>query len=380
MTPSPDPVVQQKEAMSLTNRDPNRASSGVSMDLMSMIRLMLRHWRVTGPAVVATVLLVVTALMMAAPTYSASASVALFSPPDVPEVEETPAVAPPVGQNPFSRYGDLSVVADIVARKMDSEAVRAELKAQGVAGYEVVANRIQRGPLIEVTGTGPSAAAAISAAEEVVAAFDAVLLEMQQAEGADPNYVISSGPVESPETAVAQVGSTLRTVIAVVAVGGLGTLGVAVAAEAFTRRRTAAKGRAEVPEPDVAAGPADGRPSPLSGSGRIVVPPERDPAPAPVRPQSGAARPVTTVYRPADTRSQWPLSGGGRTAPEPSDPGSGARADAPNGSRRRDQWVVSLPDVDRPNGKQADRVRWPSSTEALAPENGHEKPATDHKS
>ena len=78
-----------------------------------------------------------------------------------PEAGDAPSVDPAAGENPFTRYGDLSVVADIVARRMDSDAEQAALKAEGVSGYEVVANRLQRGPLVEVTGTGPNPAAAI---------------------------------------------------------------------------------------------------------------------------------------------------------------------------------------------------------------------------
>jgi hypothetical protein len=313
------------------------------MDLNSIVRLTLRHWRVTVPAAVATVLLVVAAVVLASPTYSASASVAMFSPAEPPSDEAATGVVAPPSQNPFSRYGDLSVVADIVARKMDGEAVRAALKEKGVAGYEVVANRIQRGPIVEVTGTGPNPEAAISSAEAVVAEFNAVLLDMQVSEGADPNYTITSAPIESPETAVAQVGSTMRVVIAAIAVGGLGTLGLAVAAEAFTRRRAAGTHSSGTSAPDPAAGPgprsADDRLKPLVGTGRIIAPPVRDPAHAHTRAPSGAARIATNVYRPAG----------------------------------------SVPAADRPDGDQNDWDRWSASAGTFAPENGHKQPTTDKR-
>ena len=66
MTASPAPKSHQKEAMSLTNRDPNSESPGVSMDLMSLARLMARHWRVTAPAAAVTLMLVVAGRWSAA--------------------------------------------------------------------------------------------------------------------------------------------------------------------------------------------------------------------------------------------------------------------------------------------------------------------------
>jgi hypothetical protein len=54
--------------------------------------------------------------------------------------------------------------------------------------------------------------------------------------------------VELPSTATAMYGSTVRTAIAALAVGALGTLGLAVLAEVITRRREA--------RPTAAADPA----------------------------------------------------------------------------------------------------------------------------
>jgi hypothetical protein len=375
------------------------------MDLMSLVRLMARHWRVTGPAAAATLLLVVGVFVLSSPTYAASASVALYSPPEAPDAGETPGANPSAGQNPFTRYGDLSVVADIVARRMDSDAERAALKSKGVTDYDVVANRLQRGPLIEVTGTGSNPAVAISSAEAVVAEFDSVLLEMQEAEGADPDYFITSGPIEPPEKAVAQVGSTLRTAIAALVVGALGTVALAVAAEAFTRRRAAAPSTTAVPgsTPEVATGPAQesegDHPTPPFAGGRFGVRPVDDQAgdhPTPpfaggrfgVRPVDDRAdehpRSPTSLGRSA-TKAPGPVddhpqqsSGGGRPAPPKwGDPGAVARAESPNGSHRRAQRAASVPAADRPEGKQKDPALWLTS---FAPENGHEKPTTDRSS
>jgi hypothetical protein len=144
------------------------------------------------------------------------------------------------------------VVADILARVMDSDSKRAEFESQGVTGYDVAANRLQRGPVVEVIGKGPSADAAVASAEAVLADADGTLAEVQEAEHADPDYFITSAPLEPASTATAMFGSTLRTAIAVMALGGLGTLGLAVVAEAISRRR------AVPPTPEANALAADG--------------------------------------------------------------------------------------------------------------------------
>jgi hypothetical protein len=209
------------------------------MDVLSLLRLVVAHWRVTAPAALLTVIGLVGAFQFSSPTYEATGSVLLLSPPEPPDVTDRPESepVPDVGQNPFTRYGDLSVVADVLARVMDSDAKRAEFESRGVTNYEVAANRLQRGPVVEVTGQGPNMAAATRSAELVLTEVDTVLSELQRAEGADPEYFINTAPLDPPSTATAMYGSTLRAAIAVLALGVLGTLGLAVLAEAVARRR-----------------------------------------------------------------------------------------------------------------------------------------------
>jgi hypothetical protein len=362
MTPIPDSDSPEEEAMSATKPDPGDQSSGVSMDLMSLVRLVARHWRVTVPAAVLTFMLVVAAFTLKSPSYTAGASVVLFSPRPAPTADGNPGVAPAAGDNPFTRYEDLAVVADIVARKMNGDDVQADLKAEGVTGYTVVANRLTRGPVIDVTGTGPDPAAAIGSAKATVEMFDTVLKDLQQAEGADPAYLITSAPVEPPDTAHAQVGSTMRAAIALLAIGGLGTLALAVAAEAFTRRRAGAATAGPASTSDIAADPA----------------PERaDDHP---QPPLATVRPaVWPVREPEDDRAR-PPSRKRRSAKQASGPGPDTQAGAPNGSRRTAPRVAAVPTADRPEEKKPGWTVWRPSSLASAPDNGHEKPATDSKS
>jgi hypothetical protein len=331
------------------------------MDLMSLARLIARHWRVTVPAAVLTFMLVVAAFMLKSPSYTAGASVVLIS-PAVPSAEDNPGVAPSTGDNPFTRYGDPATVADIVARKMNGDDIQAELKAEGVTGYTVVANRLTRGPVIDVTGTGPDPAAAMGSAKATVAKFDSVLNDLQLAVGADPDYLFTSDALEPPDTAHAQVGSTVRTAIALMALGGLGTLGLAVAAEAFARRREGTATDGSESTSDVGADPAPGlgddHPQQPLGAGRPAVWPVRDP-------EDDGTRP------PSRTRG---------SAKRVSDPGPVNQGDAPKQSRRSAPRVAAVPTADRPEEKPPGWTIWRPSSLAIAPDNGHQKPATDSKS
>jgi hypothetical protein len=209
------------------------------MDLLSLLRLFIRHWRVTAPAALLTVIGLVVAVQSSSPTFESTGSVVLLSPPEPPDRDAGPEPAPAVGQNPFARYGDLSVVADILTRVMNSDSKRAEFESKGVTGYTVVSNPgFQRGPVVDVTGQGPNPEAASRSAELVLGEVDTVLSELQRGEGADPNYFINTAPLDSPSTATVRYGSTLRVAIAALALGVLCTLGLAVLAEALARRRT----------------------------------------------------------------------------------------------------------------------------------------------
>jgi hypothetical protein len=273
------------------------------MDVLSLLRLVVRRWRVTAPAAVLTLVALVAATRLSSPTYEATGSVVLLSPPDAPGVDAAPGAAPPldVGQNPFTRYDDLSVVADIVARVMDSDSRREAFVPQGVTDYEVVVNQFQRGPVVDVTASGSSPEEAIHSTETVLTELDTVLAELQLAEGADPEYFITSAPLDPPSSATAVYGSTVRVAIGTLAVGALGTLGLAVLSEALARRRAVVRGgpdraASEAASPSTGPGDPNGSAAAAPGASHGPAQPdvkaaERQPAQltsAPHEPPSGS--------------------------------------------------------------------------------------------
>ena len=303
MSARPEPISEQEEPRALSRSVSKSKPSGVSMDVLSLIRLLARNWRVTVPAGLLTLIGLVASLQFASPSYQATGSIVLLSPPEAPDVNAVPQPAPTVtGQNPFARYDDLSIVADILARVMDSDSRRAEFERSGVTDYKVVANGLQRGPVIEVTGEGSSPDAAMGSAALLLANVDTVLVELQQAEGADPDYFITSAPLEPPSTATAVYGSTVRTAIAALVVGALGTLGLALLAEALAQRRrtrrttSASTVIAEAASVTTERGDSDGSTNGDRVSGRSGAPPDLRLARREAS-QSRSARETTTDRR-----------------------------------------------------------------------------------
>jgi hypothetical protein len=229
--------------MAQSASDKKNNTRAVSMDLLSLLRLVARHWRVTAPAAFLTLVGLVGVVKVSAPTYNATGSIVLLNPREAPDLENDPAAqaASEIGQNPYARYGDIAIVTDILTRKMNSDSKRDELAKHGVADYTIVTSEFARDPVFEITGQGPDAASAMRSTEIVLDEATTVLSELQVEQGADPGYLISSAPLEAPSTATAMYSSTMRAAIAVLAVGGLGTLGLAVLAEVMGQRRAASQ-------------------------------------------------------------------------------------------------------------------------------------------
>jgi capsular polysaccharide biosynthesis protein len=240
MTGSPLTSLSEKDQRAHPSPESNNNRPGVSMDVLSLMRLLSRHWRVTAPAVLLTVLALVAAFRVSSPTYKATGSIVLINPREAPEVDQVPQQSS-AGQNPFTRYGDVAIVTDILARIMNSDSKRSELLSQGVTEYDVVANAFQHDPVFEVTGHGSTSDAAIRSTGVVLEEADSVLEELQHAQGADPDYFINSAPLAPPSTAAVVYSSTMRAAIATLVVGGLCTLALAVLAEVIAKRRALRK-------------------------------------------------------------------------------------------------------------------------------------------
>lgn len=184
----------------------------------------------------------VSVVIAVPPTYRASSSVVLLNPPSVPEVESEGASEETLRalDNPYERFNDLSVVVDIMRRILVSAPTEEVLAERGLAGdYSVAANiDFYRGPIVDIAAEGASEAEAITGARLVVDMLEETLDAVQERQGTDPNYRITSDVVVPATRATRVLSSTLRRAIAVSALGALFVVGSAVAADALTTRRS----------------------------------------------------------------------------------------------------------------------------------------------
>ena len=227
------------------------ASSGVSMDVLSLLRLIVRHWRVTAPAALLTVLGLVAAFRSRPPRTrprARSCSWAHPKPLTSPTQSRAGAAArrrpEPVcplrrplrrGRHPRSRHG----------QRLEARRVR-------VAGRDRLRRRRQPLPAWpcrrrDGEGFEPRSGHPIGGGRARGGRRRPVA-SSRRPRVLTPITSSHSAPLEPPSTATAMYGSTVRTAIAALALGALGTLGLAVLAEAIARRRAA--------RPTAAAGPA----------------------------------------------------------------------------------------------------------------------------
>ena len=69
MVARPALVSEQDQTPVLPGPGPGSEPSGLSMDVLTLLRLVVRHWRVTAPALLLTLVGLVALLQAASPTY-----------------------------------------------------------------------------------------------------------------------------------------------------------------------------------------------------------------------------------------------------------------------------------------------------------------------
>ena len=216
------------------------------------------------------------------PVYEAKSSYLLINPPAPPTAEEI-ARNPQLGRvnadNPYTRYADQSVVIEVLTSALNSDSARRELKDAGADSRYTVASTSELGyssPIVEITGVGASPQAAIRTAEVVGDALKRELDRMQKDEGVASDYEITTQQVEPPTDAQLRASSQARTLVAVLALGGVLLFVVVSVADALTNLRIERRERAAWDGPvgdgeTWAAGPWPPRPEPDSDARHEVT-------------------------------------------------------------------------------------------------------------
>ncbi len=217
------------------------------MDLLAIFSSLRRHLRI----VLILALLVIGAnayvVFGIPPQFQSSAQFVLIGPPAAPtdaQIVANPALGKLNNDNPFLRLPS-SVVVAVLVQRVSGDQVRGELIAAGAdPGYQVApTGALGNGLVIQITGTGSSAAEARHTLELVSARTTAELRTMQTVNGADARFLYQALPINPPTAAIRKITGTVRSLIAVTVAGIVLLFGFISVAEALpTRGRRAVRG------------------------------------------------------------------------------------------------------------------------------------------
>jgi capsular polysaccharide biosynthesis protein len=220
------------------------------MDLLSIVGTVWRHKLAVIPVIVLTALGAFYVLAIKPPLYQTSSEFLLVNPPLPPsaaQISADPSLAKVNTNNPYVNFGDLTVTADALVDLLNSAASQHSLASAGADPRYQVALSADAGapPIVQITGVGPSAQEAIRTANLVNAAAVSDLDQMQK--GVRPSYMITVTEIVSPVEAQLESSGKLRTLIAVLAMGGILIFTVISVAEALEKRRTDGSINAGIP-------------------------------------------------------------------------------------------------------------------------------------
>jgi capsular polysaccharide biosynthesis protein len=201
------------------------AKEGHFMNLLLILQKVWRYKFATLPILVFVLVGAFYVIAIKTPVYEAGSTYILVNPP-APPTESDIARDPSLGRlgsdNPYTRYSDQSVVVQVLAGRLSSEEARAALERRGADPKYTVAPSPEFGysaPILQISGTGSSEAAAVRTANLVGEAVTKELDQMQAAQRVSPRYRIVTQQVVAPHNAKLKASGKLRALVAVFALG-----------------------------------------------------------------------------------------------------------------------------------------------------------------
>jgi hypothetical protein len=195
------------------------------VDLLAIARKLWRYKLVTLPIVFLTFCGAVYVVAIKSPVYETTSSYIMINPPPAPtdvEIARDPSLGRIKADNPFARFGDGSVVVDVLASSIANKGQAETLLREGVDPRYKVESGSALGfssPILKITAQGASPAIAVRSAKLVGGAVIKQLNLMQKAEGIDSRYWIKAQQVETPDDAQLRPSGQLRMLVGVLALG-----------------------------------------------------------------------------------------------------------------------------------------------------------------
>jgi capsular polysaccharide biosynthesis protein len=226
------------------------------MDLLSIIWTVWRHKFAVLPVILLTVIGAFYVIKIKPPVYQAASSILLVNPPAPPtaaQIAADPGLAGINANNPYTNFGNLTIVVDVVINLVTADSSQQALVQAGAdPRYQVaLSSAFDSPPIIQITGVASSAQEAIKTANLVAGAATADLRQIQANQGVNNLYMIKPIQLVRPTRAQLTVSGKLRTLIAVLALGAILLLVVVSMSEALARRRPDRPDRPDLPpQPD----------------------------------------------------------------------------------------------------------------------------------
>jgi hypothetical protein len=313
------------------------------VDLVSIARALWRCRRVTIPTVALVLVGSFYVLVLAPRQFATATTVVLFEPAPL-SASATPAEQARRSANTYLQFTDRAVVADVVARVVESDAVRDDLKRGGSSGDYRIVRSAQFGtssPVVDIEVVASTARAAVRDAVTVAQRYAQELRRLQDADGAGDQDMIVARTFGAPEAAHAELASKSRALAALL---GLGLGFVVLAVSFLERRRPVAPPAASVAleSPEVAAPPARAVAAAKAKVARTSPDPPRAGANAArgkaIRQESPSrADPKPRAPKTANHRSPQASNRAGKTgAPQRADRGATVEGSAPSDDDARD--------------------------------------------
>ncbi len=228
------------------------------MDLAEIWRVMRRRWYVLLPGLLLTAALITGVYLLVPVEYRSQSTVTLLN-------SKKATVA--FDGNPFlSTQASLTGMADGLARNLNSDDSKADLKVLGLTGlYEAKIADNAQGPFMWLSVTGTDPAAVLKSDQLFTAYAEKRLLEFQAQQSVTPEAMIRMATIVPPQKPEAQTKTRLQYLVMAAALGFVLSLVATFFVEA--RRRKAGKpgrrglvvdGREPPENPGTGTGPGPG--------------------------------------------------------------------------------------------------------------------------
>ncbi|WP_313815182.1 hypothetical protein [Citricoccus sp.] len=240
------------------------------MDPLTVLKTMWTHKWVTIPLVLLTVVACAYGMLWAPRSYESRATFALAMPsvPSEEQLQDDPELAAKNADNPYLRWRDTSLLAQVVIARVNSTEVGEKLEERGLASdFELMPPDGTSSGMMNLTVEGPSPEITTETVTFLSEEFTRIMRDVQKVNQADDLYLIEALPISGPAPAQEVFSSRLRFTAILGVVGMVLLFGAVSLAEsiAASRRRTrsaaaaSAAGRHEVPASGSVSEPVSGQ-------------------------------------------------------------------------------------------------------------------------